>query len=317
MEGARLRFDAASGRVTGLVARGREGNAEETLPADLVVDASGRGSQTARWLEELGFPKFEEVTVKVDVGYATRTFERKPGDFFGSMGGIISGTPPASGRLAAVLAAEDNRWVVTLAGNRGDYPPVEEKEWLAFAATLPVRAVFDLVSAARPLTEITLFRFPANRRRFYERMDRFPAGYLVIGDAVCSFNPIYGQGMSVAATEARALEETIDAGTEDLARRFYARARKILDIPWTIATGEDFRFPDVEGRRPPGFRWVGRYLERVHAVASVDPTVCRRFFDVLNLLAPPTSLMSPSTACRVLARSLPAGEGSPWGSMPH
>ena len=164
-EGVRLPFDAASGRVTGLVARWREGSAEETIPADLVVDASGRGSQSARWLEELGFPRSEEVSVKVDVGYATRTFERKPGDFFGSMGGIVSGTPPESGRLAAVLAAEDNRWVVTLAGNRGDYPPAEEKEWLAFAASLPVRAVYDLLSAARPLTEITLFRFPANRRR--------------------------------------------------------------------------------------------------------------------------------------------------------
>jgi 2-polyprenyl-6-methoxyphenol hydroxylase-like FAD-dependent oxidoreductase len=316
-EAVRLSFDAAAGRVTGLVVKPGRESAEETIEADLVVDASGRGSQSARWLEELGFPRLEEISVKVDVGYATRTFERKRGDFFGSMGGIVSGTPPASGRLAAILAAEGDRWVVTLAGNRGDYPPADEKEWLAFAASLPVRAVFDLVSAARPLTDICLFRFPANRRRFYERMDRFPRGYLVTGDAVCSFNPIYGQGMSVAAAEAQALDETLEAGEADLARRFYTKIRRILDIPWTIATGEDFRFPDVEGRRPAGFHWVGRYLERVHAVASVDQTVCRRFFDVLNLLAPPASLMSPSTAYRVLTRSLPADEGTPWGSMPH
>jgi 2-polyprenyl-6-methoxyphenol hydroxylase-like FAD-dependent oxidoreductase len=316
-EGVRPSFDPASGRVTGLVVRRRDGNAEETVTADLVVDSSGRSSQSPRWLEELGFPRSEEVSVKVDVGYATRIFERKPGDFFGSMGGIVSGTPPESGRLAAILAAEDNRWVVTLAGNRGDYPPAEEKEWLAFAASLPVRAVHDLVSSARPLTDITLFRFPSNRRRLYERMEKFPLGYLVIGDAVCSFNPIYGQGMSVAATEAHALDETLSAGTTDLARRFYARTRKILDIPWTIATGEDLRYPEVEGLRPPGFRWVGRDLERVHAVASVDQTVCRKFFGVLNLLAPPSSLMTPAIAFRVLARPLPSGEGTPWGSMSH
>jgi 2-polyprenyl-6-methoxyphenol hydroxylase-like FAD-dependent oxidoreductase len=316
-EGVRPGFDRAAGRVTGLVVKGRRGSTEETVAADLVVDASGRSSQSPRWLEELGFPRSEEVSVKVDVGYATRIFERKPGEFFGSMGGIVSGTPPESGRLAAILAAEGNRWVVTLAGNRGDYPPAEEKEWNEFAASLPVRAVFDLVSSARPLTDVTLFRFPSNRRRLYERMEKFPPGYLVIGDAVCSFNPIYGQGMSVAAAEAQALDETLAAGTADLARRFYARTRKIVDIPWTIATGEDFRFPDVEGQRPPGFRWVGRYLERVHAVASVDQTVCRKFFDVLNLLAPPASLMNPAIAFRVLARPLPADETTPWGTMPH
>ncbi len=316
-EGVRPTFDSAAGRVTGLVVRRRDGSVEETIASDFVIDASGRGSQSARWLEELGFPRPEEISVKVDVGYATRIFERKPGDFFDSMGGIISGTPPESTRLGAVLAAEGNRWVVTLAGNVGDYPPAEEKEWTAFAAGLPTGSVLELVTKARPLTDIALFRFPANRRRLYERMKRFPLGYLVIGDAVCSFNPIYGQGMSVAAAEARALDESFASGVDDLARHFYARVRKLVDIPWAIATGEDFRFPQVEGRRPPGFRWISRYLERVHAAASVDQTVCRRFFDVLNLLAPPSSLMSPFTAWRVLGRSLPEGEGTPWGASPR
>jgi hypothetical protein len=144
-------------------------------------------------------------------------------------------------------------------------------------------------------------------------MARFPAGYLVVGDAVCSFNPIYGQGMSVAAMEATALDAVLTGGLDGLARRFYARARKILDIPWTIATGEDLRFDQVEGARPPGFHLVNAYLERVHAVASEDPEVCRRFFNVLNLLAPPTSLMRPRVLWRVLARAAPRSAGSPWG----
>jgi hypothetical protein len=145
-------------------------------------------------------------------------------------------------------------------------------------------------------------------------MPRFPSGYLVIGDAVCSFNPIYGQGMSVAATEAKALEACLEGGLEGLSQRFYARARQIVDIPWAIATGEDLRFPQVEGKRPLGFGLINRYLERVHAVASVDPVVCRKFFDVLNPLAPPPSLTSPRVAWRVLGRGAPKGESSPWGT---
>jgi len=203
--------------------------------------------------------------------------------------------------------------VVTLGGTVGDYSPTNEEEWVAFAASLPVSVVHELVTSARPMTDIVSYRFPANQRRLYERMKRFPSGYLVTGDAVCSFNPIYGQGMSVAATEAKALDDSLATGLDGLWRRFYARTSKIVDIPWAIATGEDLRFPQVEGPRPPGSRVVNRYLERVHAVASVDPVVCRKFFDVLNLLAPPSSLMSPRFAWRVLARSAPKGEGSPWG----
>ena len=161
------------------------------------------------------------------------------------------------------------------------------------------------------------YRFPANQRRLYERMKRFPAGYLVIGDAVCSFNPIYGQGMSVAAAEAEALAESLEPGLDGLAPHLRIEPRRIVDIPWTIATGEDLRYPQVEGHRPPGFALVNRYLERVHAAASEDPVVCRKFFDVLNLLAAPPSLMSPAVAWRVLARRRPAAVNSPWGVKPR
>ena len=304
VEGCTPLFDRAASRVVGLSVRYGESKRKQTLSADLVIDASGRASHSPKWLEEWGFGSPEEICVKVHVGYATRTFERRPGEFFNSIGGLISGTPPASARYGAVLAAEGNRWIVTLVGSVRDYPPTTEPEWTAFAATLPVSAVHDLVTSARPLTEVAGYRFPANQRRHYERMKWFPKGYLVIGDAVCSFNPIYGQGMSVAATEAKALDECLAERMEGLAPRFYARIRRIVDIPWTIATGEDFRFPQVEGTRPIGSVLINRYLEQVHEAASRDRVVCRKFFDVINLLAPPPSLMAPHVLGRVLLRSV-------------
>jgi len=308
-------FDAAAGRVTGVCVKPRDRRAEEVMAADLVVDATGRGSQSPVWLEEWGFGQPNVMTVKIDVGYASRVFERKPGDFFNSMGGIVAGTAPADTRYGAVLAAEENRWVVTLVGSIGDYPPSDVQGWTKFAGTLPTPAIHDLITSARPLTDVVCYRFPANQRRLYEGMKRFPRGYLVIGDAICSFNPLYGQGMSVAATEARALDDSLGAGLDGLAARFYAKASAIVDIPWLIATGEDLRYPQVEGTRPPGSSLVNRYLERVHAAASDDPVVCRKFFDVLNLLAPPSSLMAPAVMLRVLARRAPRGAGTPWGTL--
>ena len=315
-DGLSPRYDARARRVVGLDVRSRDDDARDTVEADVVVDASGRGSRAPKWLAEWGYGPPEESLVKVDVGYATRTFERRPGDFFDTLGGVISGTPPTGTRLAAVLAAEGNRWVVTLAGVLGDHPPTAEPEWLAFAASLPVPAVRDLVTSTRPLTDTATYRFPANQRRRYERMHPFPDGFLVLGDAACSFNPIYGQGMSVAAQEARALDHALAGGLEGLTRRFYDLAGPLIDVPWLIATGEDLRFPAVEGHRSPASRVMNRYFERVHAVASADRVVCRRFFEVLSLLEPPSVMMSPGILRRVLVRRPPDGQGSPWPLEP-
>jgi len=299
VSGVRPIFDTQTGRVTGLVVQRSPHHEQESLAADLVVDATGRGSRSPQWLEEWGFGKPEVVAVTVNVGYATRVFERRPGDLFDSNGAIVSGIPNST-RYGAVLAAEGNRWVITLVGTVEDYPPSDQTGWLQFAASLPVPVVHELASTARPLTDIVSYRFPANQRRLYERMKRFPDGYLILGDALCSFNPVYGQGMSVVALEVEALDEELSAGMHGLAARFYRRARTFIDIAWKIATGEDLRIPQVHGPRPIGFNILGRYLEQVHTVAAYDRLVCRKFMDVLNLLAPPTSLITPHMVWRVL-----------------
>jgi len=238
------------------------------------------------------------------VGYATGTFERRPSDLFGTMGAIIAGTAPASKRFAAVLSAEGMRWVITLAGCLKDYPPTDFEGWKEFARGLPTNDVLELVKGREPLQPITSYRFPANRMRHFGKLAKFPEGYLVLGDAVCSFNPVYGQGMSVACCEAKALDECIAAGERDLAKRFFARVDEIVACPWAIATGEDYRYPQVEGKRPPGFALISRYMERAHKAATRDRVVLDQFFRVGRLLAPPPSLLRPSIAWRILVGGL-------------
>ncbi len=301
--------DYANGRVTGLKVTNRATGASEQLGADLVVDATGRGSQSPKWLRDWGYTAPGESEVKTDVGYATAIFERLPGDLYGSMGGIIAGTVPEATRFAAVLGMEGDRWMITLAGAVGDYPPTDLPGWLAYAEDLPTRDLLEMVSGRQPLGDIVAYRYPANRRRHYDRLQQFPEGYLVIGDAICSFNPVYGQGMSVAMMEAKALDDCLAAGDEGLAKRFFKETKKLTDSPWTIATGEDLKYKQVAGKRPPGSGLINRYMTRVHTAAAKDPVVLKQFFLVANLLAPPTSVMSPRIAWRVLL----GGRGEPQG----
>jgi 2-polyprenyl-6-methoxyphenol hydroxylase-like FAD-dependent oxidoreductase len=297
-------FDAAARRVTGVRLRNRATGEAFELAADLVVDALGRGSPSPRWLAAWGYGTVSESTVPIEVGYATAIFERRPGDLHGSTGAVIAGTAPQSKRLAAALSAEGDRWIVTLGGSLRDYPPTDLAGWKAFAASLPAPEVADLVRDRAPLGPIASYRFPANRHCHYETFAAFPDGYLVTGDAVCSFNPIYGQGMSVALSEARALDDCLAAGDAGLARRFFAQASQIIASPWAIATGEDYRHPEVEGKRPPGFALISRYMARAHRAAARDPVVMKQFFRVASLLAPPPAMMAPAIAWRVLLGGL-------------
>jgi 2-polyprenyl-6-methoxyphenol hydroxylase-like FAD-dependent oxidoreductase len=293
-------FDAGARRVKGVWIEDRKTGVNLMLRADLVVDALGRGSPTPKWLSAWGYGDVKEETVNVDVGYATAIFERRPGDLYGKSGAILTSTPPHQTRHGIALHAEGGRWTVTLMGLLGDHPPADFAAWKEFARSLPVPQIFDLVRERQPLGPIATYRFAANRRRLYSRMKRFPAGFLVLGDSCCSFNPIYGQGMSVALGQAKALDDCLAQGQEQLASRFFSRAGPLADWAWAIATGEDLRFPSVVGKRPLGAAIIHRYLERVHQAASRDPVVLRRFFEVASLLAPPTSLLAPSIAWRVL-----------------
>jgi len=294
-----LVVDPKSGRVTAVRAGG------QVLPGDLVVDATGRGSRSPQWLEELGYKKPVEDVVQVGLGYTTRFFRRKPTDLNGDTAVVIPPTPKGK-RGGVMLAQEGDRWTVTLIAHFGNYAPEELDGFVAFARTLPAPYIHEVVSRNEPLGEAASARFPANIWRRYELLRRFPAGYLVFGDAICSFNPIYGQGMSVAALQAVELENTLVSGDGDLAlaKTFFRRAAKVVEIPWSIAVGADLRIPEAVGRRTAGVKLVNWYMSKLHKAAHTDPVAALAFHRVGNLLAPPPSIMHPRVAVRVLWENL-------------
>jgi 2-polyprenyl-6-methoxyphenol hydroxylase-like FAD-dependent oxidoreductase len=287
-------------RVTGArVLRRADGSAEELLGADLVVDATGRGSRTPAWLDALGYPRPEREEVQIRLGYATRTYRLPSGALDGRMA-ILDAATPNLARTGALQRLEGDRWMLTLAGILGDYPPTDPDGFLDFARSLRFPDIYQAVRDAEPLDDPIGFRFPASVRHRYELLDPFPAGFLAVGDAVCSFNPIYGQGMSVAALEALTLRRHLERGVEPQPRRWFRDLARVVDVPWDMSAGGDLLFPSVPGHRTLKIRLLGGYLSRLHAAAADDAHLATAFIRVAGLVAPPQSLLAPRITLRVL-----------------
>jgi flavin-dependent dehydrogenase len=298
-------------RVTGIVGEG------ETIPAALVVDATGRASHSPQWLEVLGYPRPQEDCIQVDVAYTTRHFRRRPTDLRGDHVAIIPPTPEGK-RGGAMLAQEGDRWIVTLIIHFGNSAPPDLPGFVEFASSLPAPYIHHVIRDAEPLGDAATGRFPASTRRYYEKLDRFPEGYLVFGDAISSFNPIYGQGMSVAALEALELKATLEQGGLNLAGRFFKKAGRVVDGPWTIAAGNDLRMAEATGRRSVGLRFINWYMSKLHRAAHHDAAASLAFHRVANLVAPPESVFSPAVALRVMSNGMRRRAKSTWeGSEQH
>lgn len=288
-------LDATETAVEGVVIR--EDGEQTEITADLVVDATGRTSRTPTWLEKQGYTPPEVEEVRIDVAYSTTFIERPADDLRTFL--IPPSSPHARGGMAAPV--EGNRWVVSVHGVHGDHPPTDPDGLVEFAASLLTPEVKHLLDDHRQVSPvIEQYPFPTNRRYRYGDLDRFPDGLVVIGDAIASFNPIYGQGMSVAALEALVLHQTLaTGGREDLALRFFDRADEVIDTAWSLATGSDFAFPQTTGPKPRGTDLINWYLTRLVQKAHTDSSLSSAFFRVLTMEQPPTTLMRPRSLWRV------------------
>ncbi|MDJ0382691.1 FAD-dependent oxidoreductase [Streptomyces sp. G-G2] len=300
-----LGLTGACDRVTGLRISGREGT-EELLLATLVVDASGRGTRTPRWLRELGLPEVREELVDSGVVYASRLYQAPPGtDRFPVVNIQAAAREPRPGKVATILPVEGDRWLVTLSGTRGGRPTSDSADFEPFARSARHPVVADLLQYAKPLSEVSTFANTANRRRYFEKSRLWPEGFVVLGDAVASFNPVYGHGMSVAAQGARALRRTLLAEgglrAAGLARRTQRAVAASVSVAWDLATGQDIFYPETVGKRPTlADKALSRYVDRLVLTATADFVVATALTEVMTLSAPISTLVRP----RVLLHAL-------------
>lgn len=308
-----LCVNEAGTHVTGVQFRERKGESNgangqgsQTLQADLVVDASGRDSRAPQWLESLGYPTPQETTVNAFPGYATRFYEC-PAEQRDWKLIYVQPHAPDQPRGAIVVPMEGNRWQVTLIGMAGDYPPTDEDGFLLFARSLPTHKIYDAIKGATPLSDIYGYRRAENRLRHYDNLPSYLENFVVFGDAVYALNPVYGQGMSVAALGGMALDQCLreqDAThLTGMAERFQKVLGEVIALPWQMATGEDQRWATSEGSEQldPGTLMMQRYLDQVQLVTMQNPAVTEAFYLVQQMIEPPTLFFRPDIVLQVFA----------------
>jgi len=281
--------DAAA--VSAVRCKHSDGKAE-TIPADFVVDSSGHGLLTLAALQSIGQPPPPETSVGVDIGYATATFDIPPDAPPDWKAVITLPDPPGNRRGAFLLPMEGHRWLLTLSGRYDEKPPDDWDGFLLHAQSMRTPTVYNAIKNSKPLGGIARFGFKASRWRHFDRLDAFPHGLLPFGDTICRFNPVYGQGMSVASQQACLLRRLLAAraaqsdGLAGLAPTYFAEAQTIIATPWATAAIPDFVDPLTEGQRPPDLEKTLNFSAGLFQLALEDPEVHKVMLEVQHLLKP-------------------------------
>lgn len=300
--------------VSGLAVRERGSADAEVveMPADLVVDASGRESKATKWLADLGCAVPEETRINPRQGYSTAVFRREPGAL-DDWRTLVCAPYPERPRGCFLVPVEGDRWIATANGFGGDYPPLEMEGFLAFAKTLPGGIFHDVIAGSELLEPLRGYRDMANVRRHYERLSNQPERFLVIGDAACAFNPVYAQGLTAAALSVVVLRECLDEaartnGFQGLSKRLQRKLADTTKGPWQFATSQDLSFPATEGRPGLGDRMMAPYFTRLQKASASGGPATYQMNRVMHMVEPATALFKPAMIREVLR---PGRGGSP------
>jgi 2-polyprenyl-6-methoxyphenol hydroxylase-like FAD-dependent oxidoreductase len=285
--------------VTGVRYESADGR-QAILAADLVVDASGRGAPTLALLRSSGQPVPDEIVIGIDLHYTTTTFVI-PQDASTNWRGIATHPhAPERSRGGYMLPIEGNRWVLTLTGRLGERPPAEPDGFMDYARRLETQTIYNAIKHAERQGGFERYAYPASAWRRFDRMSSFPGGLVPIGDSICRFNPVYGQGMSVAAQEARLLNQLLKARATKadplarLALAFFSESVPLVEAPWNMSAVPDLVYPETRGERPTDFESRLKYNDALIRTAMHDAAVHRLLAEVQQLLKPPSVLQDPA-----------------------
>jgi 2-polyprenyl-6-methoxyphenol hydroxylase-like FAD-dependent oxidoreductase len=279
----------------------------QILETDLIIDASGRNSKTTEWLSEQHFTPPPEEVVNAHVGYSSRLYESLKTSLDYKMIGIGNRAP--NRRQSGTLILQENGiYIVTLAGvGKQDQPPTDEEGFLDFAKSLASTDIYEVIKNAVPASPIRGYRDTQNRRRRYDQVV-MPTGLVVFGEALCSFNPVYAQGMTAAAIQARILRNCV---RQQHYETIHAQLLNAIKTPWLIATGADLAFPETDGIRSPGPTVIlQRYIEEYSEIMGYHKDMTKDFVNMINMTKPPTALFAPSYIFEVMLASLHLHQGS-------
>jgi 2-polyprenyl-6-methoxyphenol hydroxylase-like FAD-dependent oxidoreductase len=283
-------------------------HSDESIAADFVVDAGGRGSGASRWLRERGYTPPRETLIGVDFAYSSARFSLS-GYSDRERAFYYLGRGPADPKMAFLTENEGGEWLLSIGGRFGDYPPTDEDGFRAFAKSLGSSKVYDIIEAAERVSEISHYRFPNSLRRHYELVDDLPERFIVMGDGLASFNPLYAQGMTSGALQAQALQDLLNvraagraAQLDGLQREFFRKAAEVVETPWMLAAHSDFAYPQTKGDRPSNLNEGDLYMSAVEALSADDIEIQRLIWEVFSLAKPLSTLYEEPLRSRTFAQ---------------
>ncbi|CAB3755746.1 FAD-dependent oxidoreductase [Paraburkholderia solisilvae] len=294
------------GAVTAVSYENRDGE-RQMLSAELIVDATGRGTPTIEFLKSVGLPEPEETVIGVDVNYATALYDVPAAALPDFTTSITLAEAPEKSRCGCTVLREDGLWFVLLVSRGADKSPADEDAFVAFSQDLRTKTTYDLIKSGKRRGEIARYSFVESRRRHFNRMPAFPRGLIPLGDSVCRLNPVYGHGMTVAAKEAVVLRDVLaahavhDDPLAGIGRDYLQRIESVIDDPWTMSSIPDLIYPGTRGQRPENLQQMLEYQFALSNAATRDPALHKLYVETLQLIKPASVLNSPEVMEKVKA----------------